>query len=286
MMPGETRTPVVAFTFTPTVIYTPTATQTPTITNTPTATKPYVTDSQKERIQNARVLILEDIAGDPLLVPRLDTVFERMGMTGENVVNLHDATGNFVDILQSDETWDLIIVATEQRTEARLDIWEDLLDHINAGGALIIEAWYLDEISGGSIKPLLDTCGVKVLKDWYRVESDEAYNFVVYDIANNNHRLFNLPNPVDMPLIPRFYWSGDVGDLMQILPVSNSALIGGLHVSNTAQFGLLTECVEGRMILQTFSTHNYKKADTLALWENYITNALISHFAYVDQQSQ
>jgi hypothetical protein len=204
LMPGETRTPVLAFTFTPTVLFTPTETQTPTITATPTATKPYVTDSQKERIQNARVLILEDVAGDPLLVPRLDTVLERMGMTGENVVNLHDATGTFVEVLNSDETWDLIIVSTEQRTEARLDIWEALLTHVNQGGALIVEAWYLDEISGGSIKPLLDTCGVKVLKDWYRVESDEAYNFVVYDIANNDHRLFNLPKKVDMPLIPQF----------------------------------------------------------------------------------
>jgi hypothetical protein len=108
----------------------------------------------------------------------------------------------------------------------------------------------------------------------------------VYDIANNDHRLFNLPKKVDMPLIPQFYWKGDMGDIMQILPVSSSALIGGLHVSNTAQFGLLTECVEGRMILQTFSTHNYKKVETLALWENYITNALISHFAYVDLHSQ
>ncbi|NSW53859.1 MAG: hypothetical protein HPY85_15265 [Anaerolineae bacterium] len=280
--PGETQTPVLAFTYTPTVIYTPTPSQTPVPTFTPTATKPFVTDDQKARIQNARVLVLEDVAGDPLLVPRIDTVLGNMGLTGENVVNTHDATGIFVELLNSDQTWDLIIVATEQRTEARLDIWDALLEHVNRGGALIIEAWYLDEISGGSIKPLLDTCGVQVLKDWYRVEEDEAYNFVVYDIADNNHRLFHQPRKVDMPLIPTFYWIGDMGDLMEILPVSNSALVGGLHVRNTAQFGLLTECVEGRMILQTFSTHSYKKADTLALWENYITNALLSHFAYVD----
>ena len=85
-----------------------------------------------------------------------------------------------------------------------------------------------------------------------------------------------------MPLIPAFYWDGDVGDLMEVLPISSGHLIGGLHIMNTVQYGLVTECIDGRMVIQSFSTHNYKKDDMLGLWENYIANTLLSHFSYID----
>jgi len=38
------------------------------------------------------------------------------------------------------------------------------------------------------------------------------------------------------------------------------------------------------MVLQTFSTHDYRKTDTLNLWENYIYNTLLAHFQYLDRQ--
>lgn len=279
-------TQVVVPTSTSTQLPTDTPTPTPTFTPvipTPTAARKDVPASLQTRIQTANILVLEDIAGDKTLKARLDSVLETMGLTGGNVVAVHDATGIFVEQLQSDTEWDLIIVATEQRTPARLDIWEDLTRHVENGAAVIIEAWYLDEISGGSIRPLLeDYCGVQVLRSWTRQEPYEAYEFVVYDVARNNHRLFNYPNTVDVPLIPTFYWNGDVGDLMKLAPVSSAAFIGGLNIYNTLYYGLITECVEGRMVLQTFSTHDYGKEDTINLWQNYIYNTLISRFEYVD----
>ena len=286
-IPAEelSQTPPVEMTATQGLTVTPTASLTPSLTNTPvppTQTPATISGNEILRFKTAKILVLEDIAGDTQLVPRLDTVLANMGLTSDNVINVHDATGKFVEYLESDQTWDLIIVATEKRTEARLDIWEKLYEHVENGGALILEAYYLDEIGGGTIKPLLDMCGVEVQVDWYRKTTDEAYQYVVYDIARNNHRLFNEPNKIDMPLIPTFYWKGDVGDLMQILPVSSGHLIGGLNYMNTVHAGLITECVDGRMLIQSFSTHNYRKEDTIALWENYITNAMRSHFAASD----
>jgi hypothetical protein len=281
---APTETPVIAPTYTPT--YFPTATVGPT--NTPRPPQPTPTPrisaEMEQRIYNARVLILEDIVGHPVLVPRLDAVIERMGMNTDNVYNYHDASGLFVEALEAGEEWDLIIVATEKRTDARLAIWETLHEYAQNGTAIIVEAWYLDEISGGSIKPLLDDCGVKVHNNWFRDESHEAYNFVVVDVADNNHRLFNRPRKVNMPLIPTFYWEGDVGDQMLVLPLGHAAIIGGLNTRHSIYYGLITECLEERMVLQTFSTHDYRKTDTMNLWENYIFNTLLAHFQYLDRQ--
>ncbi len=279
-----TNTPVLAPTFTPT--FAPTATIGPSLTPTPIppTSTPRISIDMENRIRNAKVLILEDIACDPVLIPRIGTAVENLGMNQELVQNLNCGSGKFVEALNSGEEWDLIIVATEQRTEARLDIWEALYDYAMDGTAIIIEAWYLEEIQGGTIAPLLEECGVKVHADWHRKIEDEAYTYVIYDVADNQHELFNRPEKVTLPMIPRFYWAEDVGDLIQILPDGHAAIIGGLHKSHSSYYGLVTECMEKRMVLQTFSTHNYKKYDTIYLWQNYIFNTLLAHFEYIDEQ--
>lgn len=280
-----TNTPVLAPTFTPTVG--PTNTVGPTFTPSPVppTPTPRVSGEMENRIRNAKVLILEDIACDQLLIPRINSAVQNLGMNTELVHNYNCATGDFIETLNAGEDWDLIIVATEQRTEARLDIWEALYDYAMDGTAIVIEAWYLEEIQGGTIAPLLEECGVRVHADWHRKVEDEAYTYVVYDVASNNHEIFNRPAKVEVPMIPRFYWADDVGDLIEVLPDSHgTAIIGGLHKSHSTYYGLITECLNKRMILQTFSTHNYKKVDTISLWQNYIYNTLLAHFEYMDSQ--
>lgn len=280
-----TRTPVLAPTFTPTQAPTNTIGPTLTFTPVPPTSTPRVSRDMENRIYNARVLILEDIACDPVLIPRIGMAVEELGMNPELVYNYNCATGDFVEKLNEGEEWDLIIIATEQRTEARLDIWEALYDYAMDGTAIVIEAWYLEEIQGGSIQPLLDECGVRVHADWHRKIEDEAYTYVIYDVADNNHEIFNRLKQVTMPMIPRFYWADDVGDLIEVLPEkSGVAILGGLHKSHSTYYGLITECMDKRMILQTFPTHNYKKYDTIYLWENYIYNTLLAHFEYLDAQ--
>jgi hypothetical protein len=41
--------------------------------------------------------------------------------------------------------------------------------------------------------------------------------------------------------------------------------------------------MDGRVIWQSFSTHDYAADDTLALWQNYIVYTLKNRFAYLNQ---
>jgi len=42
---------------------------------------------------------------------------------------------------------------------------------------------------------------------------------------------------------------------------------------------VLATCFEGRVIIQTFSDHDYHQADIIPLWQNYIHYTLKNHFA-------
>jgi len=46
-------------------------------------------------------------------------------------------------------------------------------------------------------------------------------------------------------------------------------------------YGLVAECLDGRMIWQTFSTHDYKDQEMTSLWMNYIYNALQARYEYL-----
>lgn len=78
-------------------------------------------------------------------------------------------------------------------------------------------------------------------------------------------------------------WYGDVGDLIKINPGSNGVLLGGTQPKEYASYGLIANCLDGRMIWQTFSTHDYKTQDMINLWQNYITSALKARYAYLNE---
>ncbi|HTP02521.1 MAG TPA: hypothetical protein VMJ64_14195 [Anaerolineales bacterium] len=42
---------------------------------------------------------------------------------------------------------------------------------------------------------------------------------------------------------------------------------------------MLASCYDGRVILQTFSDHDYRQEEIIALWQNYIHYTLKNHFA-------
>ena len=90
--------------------------------------------------------------------------------------------------------------------------------------------------------------------------------------------VFPLSNP------SYFYWNpGDVGDLVKLRSSGDATIVAGLYPNEKNSYGLLTTCLEGRMVLQTFDTHDYDPSMTKALWENYITYTLTNHFKKIDQ---
>jgi hypothetical protein len=78
------------------------------------------------------------------------------------------------------------------------------------------------------------------------------------------------------------YWlTGDVGDLLMSTENSSGVLVGGNVNYRKTDYGLLGVCDNGRLVLQTFSTHDYTAAEVKKLWENYIYYTLESRFLYL-----
>jgi hypothetical protein len=58
----------------------------------------------------------------------------------------------------------------------------------------------------------------------------------------------------------------------------NADMLAGLSAKKSDE-GVLATCYDGRVIIQTFSDHDYDEADILPLWQNYIHYTLKNHFA-------
>ena len=132
----------------------------------------------------------------------------------------------------------------------------------------------------GRVKQMLDHCGVAVQSDWYEPEMRVFY------WTDPAHPIFNYPNRLTSGLrnSGRF-WRGDVGDLLQAnIPFGSSPnealILASDNRSDSNDHGLLVICMDGRMILQTFRSHEYHHDDMVALWQNYIYQTLSHHFAY------
>ena len=249
----------------------------PAATNTTQASQGLTADQIKAKIDSSNILAYEDMVGDPSFVP---VVTRALKGIGGNHVNVADAMGTFMDKLNSSTKWDLIIMAAEARNNISGDYWTAIQDQVdNHHAALVVEIWYLDQINGGKIAPLLYECGIDVQQSWTR---KNIFNPVDFDMYWNvpDSPVFNTPNTVE-----RFrssnstdVWYGDVGDFMQLNDGSHATILAS-HVSgDTTGHGLISSCMNGTVLFQTFSTHDYPTNNMVMLWQNYITYTLTNHF--------
>jgi hypothetical protein len=51
-----------------------------------------------------------------------------------------------------------------------------------------------------------------------------------------------------------------------------------VYSSHKSDYGVLATCMQGRFTLMTFSTHDYRRDQTVPLWMNMITWALTNHY--------
>lgn len=233
----------------------------------------------RARIRASNILIYEDIVGDPTLMPVVSSTINAMGFSGGKVINTGDALGMFKEHANSATQWDLIIVAAEIRTSFSGEMFEVMYDHINNGGAVVIEVWYLDQIVSGKIAPILSKCGVTFFRDWTRNVDYNPFDYSIYWL-DKSHPLLSTPNIVQAPSYPYPEWFGDAGDLLKLGSGGDAVLVGGLHASRKTDYGVLASCLGGRMVIQTFSSHDYKWDAVQPLWENYITYTLTKHYEY------
>jgi hypothetical protein len=276
-----TLTPTITLTLEPSLTMTPSLT--PTLTNTPTLDPTVEAQQMMDRILGANILVYEDVKAEPDLVPRIDKALIELGLTGEYVINTSDLGGNFEYWLNSGVKWDLIIFSSEARSiEPRLALVEQLIPHMENNGALIIEAWNLNKIiSGygdGSILSLFDRCGIEIQGDLGRPEPPyEPTKYYLFMLAPDNPFL-STPNNIIFPLHPTIYWTGDGGDLIRPRAAADAGLLVGLYPDDVFRSGVVGTCMEGRVVIQTFSTHDYHVLDTTKLYQNYIINTLTNHF--------
>ena len=164
------------------------------------------------------------------------------------------------------------------------EFWEYIKPLVDKKVAVVAEAWFLNQISRGKIMPLLQECGIDVQQDWRR---DAKFDLLDYSILNydSSHPIFNTPNSgISLTNPSNIWWSGDVGDLVKLDVGGDAVLLAGTSIGDKSSHGLITSCIEGRVIFQTFCTHDYSPKNMVALWENYIVYTLTRHFEALQTQ--
>ncbi len=224
-----------------------------------------------ERIKNAKILLYEDTS-DLGIGQWIEETLIRMGL---NYTGTQSYSGNFMKYLDSGTKWDLIIVGAEDHTAIQGEFWDVILDHANKKTAVIAEVWYLDQLGGGKIKNFLSECGVSYQHNWDLAES-------IYWVKPD-HEVFNFPNTA-LPLLHyNRYWDYNAGDQVRLRASGDAQIVGGITKFSTNDEGLITVCMGGRTVLQTFCNHDYRQEEIKDLWENYITYTLTNHFKALDE---
>lgn len=218
-----------------------------------------------EKIKNAKILVYEDTQDIGLWVT------DALDGMGVEYVHVGDAIGLFMENLNSPIEWDLIIVASESRSKVQGEFWDAIIERmVKNDTAVIAEVWYLDSLGGGRISNFLNKCGVSYQSDYDEAES-------IYWLQPD-HPLFSDPNTA-MPLLHYSrYWGANAGDYVRLSAGGDAEILAGRFQKQKSDYGLITSCMEGRVILQTFCNHDYHKDEIMSLWQNYVTYTLKNYF--------
>jgi len=233
----------------------------------PTVAPPTATQSVEELMKTAKILVYENTDNRNIGMWIQDAL-DGMGLT---YTQTGSYSGHFMEYLNSGTKYDLIIVGAEDKTIISGEFWDVIHTRlVRDKVALITEIWYLDTEANGPINKILSGCGIRYQKDYQL--ADSIYWWV------SDHPVFNEPNTV-LPLLHyNRYWANQTGDQIRLGSGGDAVLLAGLAANPSNQEAVLATCYEGRVIIQTFSDHDYDQADVIPLWQNYIYNTLKNHF--------
>lgn len=248
----------------------PPSTATNTQPATPTEIRSTPTQDVEARIKSAKILVYEntDESGIGMWVQ------DALNGLGLKYTQTGSYSGHFMENLNSGAKWDLIIVDAEAKDIISGEFWDVINTRLARDkAALIVEVWYLQKEANGPISQILSGCGVRFRKD--NPVADSIYWW------EPDHPIFNEPNTV-LPLLHyRQFWSiasGGDGDRIGLGSGGDATLLAGNSSSSTNDGGVLATCYQGRVVIQTFSDHDFDQADVIALWQNYIYYTLKNHF--------
>jgi hypothetical protein len=232
-------------------------------------------DIDERLLKSSKILLFEDMSASR----HIRYVKEALDRDEYFYLDVGSAKGWFKSQLLSSEDWDLIIASAESRSDFGGEFFQYIDDQVARGASTIIEFWDWDAAPMGKSKLILDRCGVSFQADWFEPEIR-----VFYWLAPENP-IFNFPNIVPNQLgNTERIWIGDIGDLFEIKykngePVGDAEILAGTNPTWKDDHGVLVSCLDGQMILQGFSSHEYRRQDIVPLWQNYIYQTLKSHYA-------
>jgi hypothetical protein len=224
-----------------------------------------------EKIKNAKVLLFEDTI-ELGIGQWIEDTLKRMGLEYTSTL---DYSGEFMQHLDSGEKWDLIIVGAENHTAIQGEFWDALVDQANKKVAIIAEVWYVDLLGGGKMRNFMGQCGISYDSNWDLAES-------IYWVKPD-HEIFNYPNTA-LPLLHYSrYWAANAGDKVRLRSTGDAEIVAGITKFDSKSGGLITVCMEGRTVFQTFCNHDFHKDEIMDLYENFITYTLTNHFNSIGQ---
>ena len=241
----------------------PTDTPTP-LPPTDTPVPPTPTVDLAAAMQSANIVLYEDLFFSRYVKTALDEA-------GYIYTDVGDRLGTFQNELLSDTKWDLVIAAAEGRGGVQGEFFDYIYQQLEDGASVIMELWILDWVAGGRIQPILDECGIDFQANWVNPSNRGVF------WTDSAHPIANEPNPVSLTRFTLF-WEGDIGDLVSLTPGSSATILGSAYDSNASRDGLITLCYDGRLLLQTFSTHDHSQETMIQLWQNYVYFMLSNRF--------
>lgn len=244
-------------------------------------TPPTATVDINSRMESASILLFEDMTN------RLDTnryAKDTLDGMGLPYVDVGSAKGWLRSEVNSGgpegKGWDLVIIAAESKDSGTAGEYFDYtLDLLNQGASVILEVWYLNKMHGGAASTLMIRCGIEYEGDMIKVPPNRMVMFPL----NYEHPIMREPNGGLTFTDTVSYWWGnnqtyDTGDLVKTSLSGDATLLIGTMAEEKQTHGTVTVCMDDRLILQTFSSHNLTFEAMQPLWENYIYNALRVRF--------
>jgi hypothetical protein len=236
------------------------------------------TDDLISRMKSANILLYEDMVENRDARRYIRDTLDRMELP---YTDIGSADGwlktSIIGGVPGGGEWDLIIIASEAKMGISGEFFQYINNALDKDISVILEIGYLDQIANGVANEVLERCGVAFQSDWRNIHPSRMVMFPL----GTTHPILNEPNSgLSFTKVTEYWWdpSGenvyDIGDRMQLTFNGDAILLLGTSAIDKNKNGTLTNCINNRLTLQTFSSHQIAYETMQLLWENYIYNAL------------
>jgi hypothetical protein len=231
-----------------------------------------VPDNFDEMLKSANIVLYEDMITERNTLRYVKAALDNLGLNYKDDGN---AKGWFKsDLLngtKDGKPWDLVIMASESKSGMSGEFFDYLNQVLNKGSSVIIETWYLDSVANGKASLITSRCGFAYQKDWAMVLPE---NMAMYPLDPESPILHNPNDGLTFSDILNYWANDDIGDLVKLTGKGDAQLLLGTKPTEKDKYGTLVVCLDGKLIWQTFCSHNLSYDEMVPVWENYIYNSL------------